>query len=286
MKGSAAWTIGRAMVVVLLSGLGGATLVRIAPGFGVDERALDPRLSPESRAAVEREHEAERDPMAFYVRFVGGMLRGEAGRSIVFGEPVGQLISERAPATIGFVLTGLAYGWMAALFSAVVAVVNRRTAAAVAAMTVSGTFLSIPAAVLATIGLLLRLSPSLVIAAVVFPRIFPHAYEQLRSARSAPHVTMARAAGLGASRLFVYYVLLPAMAPLIALAGVSITLAFGAAIPVEALADVPGIGQLAWRSAMERDLPVLVGVTLCLILAARFVTLLSAVPPRETRFAA
>ena len=45
---------------------------------------------------------------------------------------------------------------------------------------------------------------------------------------------------------------------LLALAGVTVSLAFGAAIPVEAIADSPGVGQLAWQAALGRDLPVLV----------------------------
>jgi len=56
----------------------------------------------------------------------------------------------------------------------------------------------------------------------------------------------------------------PALVPLIALAGVSVPLAFSASIPVEALADAPGIGQLTWQAALGRDLPVLVTVTLLL----------------------
>ena len=39
-------------------------------------------------------------------------------------------------------------------------------------------------------------------------------------------------------------------------------LALGAAIPVEALCSIPGIGQLAWQAAMGRDLSLLVTVTL------------------------
>jgi peptide/nickel transport system permease protein len=131
-------------------------------------------------------------------------------------------------------------------------------------MTVSGSLLSIPSAVLATVCLLLRLSPAIAIAAVVFPRIFPNAYELLRESLAAPHVVTARARGLPATRLFFFHVVPSALMPLIALGGVSVTLAFGAAIPVEALADSPGIGQLAWQAALGRDLPVLVTVTLLL----------------------
>ena len=37
--------------------------------------------------------------------------------------------------------------------------------------------------------------------------------------------------------------------------------ALGAAIPVEVLCDLPGIGQLAWLAALGRDLPLLVNLT-------------------------
>jgi len=56
---------------------------------------------------------------------------------------------------------------------------------------------------------------------------------------------------------------------LLALAGVSVTMAFSAAIPIEAVGDVPGIGQLAWQAALGRDLPVLVSLTLLLMLLTR-----------------
>ena len=37
-------------------------------------------------------------------------------------------------------------------------------------------------------------------------------------------------------------------------------------LPVEVIFGVPGIGQLAWNAAMERDLPVLLAVTLLMSL--------------------
>jgi peptide/nickel transport system permease protein len=109
-----------------------------------------------------------------------------------------------------------------------------------------------------------RLSPAIAIGAVVFPRIFPNVYEQLRASLAAPHVVTARARGLPTARLFLFHVLPSALMPLIALGGVSVTLAFGASIPVEALADSPGLGQLAWQAALGRDLAVLVSLTLLL----------------------
>jgi peptide/nickel transport system permease protein len=44
--------------------------------------------------------------------------------------------------------------------------------------------------------------------------------------------------------------------------GVSFAISCGAAIPIEALCDSPGLGQLAWQAALSRDLPLIVNVTL------------------------
>src|SRR5215472_9923811 len=88
---SAIWIIGRGIVILLISGFVGATLVRLAPGFGIDEEALDPRLSAQSIQAVERQHAVERNLFTFYGRYLGGLVRGDAGRSVVFGKPIGSL---------------------------------------------------------------------------------------------------------------------------------------------------------------------------------------------------
>jgi peptide/nickel transport system permease protein len=272
---SAAWIIGRGIVILLISGFAGATLVRLAPGFGIDEEALDPRLSAQSIQALERQHVGERNPLTFYGRYLGGLLRGNAGRSVVFGKPIGPLLKERAPATIHAVVGGLAIGWIAAILFATASALSGRVATVLVAAAISGFLLSIPSAVLATLCLLLRLSPTIAIAAVVFPRVFPHTYEQIRASLTAPHVVMARARGVPRTRLFLFHVAPAALVPLVALGGVSITLAFGASIPIEALADSPGIGQLAWQAALGHDLPVLVGITLLLTAATVFASVLS-----------
>ena len=67
------------------------------------------------------------------------------------------------------------------------------------------------------------------------------------------------------------YVLGAAAPQFIALAGVALVLAFGSIIPMEALCDVPGIGQLAWKAAIARDLPLLSGLALIITFVAAFV---------------
>jgi peptide/nickel transport system permease protein len=60
---------------------------------------------------------------------------------------------------------------------------------------------------------------------------------------------------------------LPVAGPqMIALAGITVSIALGASIPVESLCGLPGIGQLAWQAALSRDLPLLVNLTLLVTL--------------------
>jgi ABC-type dipeptide/oligopeptide/nickel transport system permease component len=41
---------------------------------------------------------------------------------------------------------------------------------------------------------------------------------------------------------------------------------FGTAVPIEALCDSAGIGQLAWYAAINRDLPLIMNLTLIVTL--------------------
>ena len=52
-------------------------------------------------------------------------------------------------------------------------------------------------------------------------------------------------------------------------------MAIGAAIPVEAICDVPGLGRLAWNAAMARDLPLLVNLTMIVAVATSITTAVS-----------
>ncbi len=53
---------------------------------------------------------------------------------------------------------------------------------------------------------------------------------------------------------------------MIALAGITVSVALGASIPVESLCGLPGVGELAWQAALSRDLPLLVNLTVLVTL--------------------
>ena len=90
-----------------------------------------------------------------------------------------------------------------------------------------------------------------------------------------PHVIFGRARGVSSASRIPMVCVTCCCGSADRVAGVSITLALSASIPVEALADSPGIGHLAWKAALGRDLPVLVTITLLLTAITTLVNLCS-----------
>src|SRR5437899_2572986 len=118
--------VGRGILILLISGLLGAALVRMAPGG--DEQELDPRLRRESIEILRRQRAAQQNSLDFYPRFIAGLLRGDGGNSTLFGAPVAQLIRERIGTTARTVLIGLAAGWCAAVLLAILSALDGRVA--------------------------------------------------------------------------------------------------------------------------------------------------------------
>lgn len=249
------------IAVIVLGGLLAATMVRLAPGFDVDESQLDPRLSPETVAAMKAEKAGQRNIAHFYARFLGRALRGDLGESQTLKQPVRQLITERLPATARLAGAGLLAAWILAFGMAVAAAMTRSRSLDLTTTVLSGAFLCVPAAVLGLLTIIARSPAFLAIACVIFPKLFRYCRNLLTDSYEKPHVIMARAKGLSGTRVLVWHVLPACARPMFALAGVSVSLALGACIPVEALCGIPGIGQLAWQAAIGRDLPLLVTLT-------------------------
>jgi|ERR1017187_406278 peptide/nickel transport system permease protein len=251
---------------VLLGGLFSATLVRLAPGFDVDEQQLDPHLSAESVQALRAARRQDHNIFRFYFSYMNRAAHGDLGTSLALGQPVRSLLRDRTPLTLRLLILGLGLGWVAALTLALTAAWLRLSTYDLFTTLVSGTFLCIPAAVLALLSVLWNVPGSLAIALIVFPRIYRYARNLLAKSYSLPHIVTARAKGLGEARILFWHVV-PSVAPqLLAVAGVSVSMAVGAAIPVEALCGLAGVGQLAWQAALARDLPLLINITILVTL--------------------
>jgi peptide/nickel transport system permease protein len=262
----------RRLVVLICLGLGGAllsaTLVRFAPGYGVEERELDPRWNALSVEALRQKQALHEGLASYYFHYLSALAHGDLGESDSLKMPVRELLRQRLPITGNSVVRGLGIAWLAAALLASLGLASRGWIYEASSTAFSSVLLSLPSAVVAMLAVHLRAPVFCAIGVVVFPRLYRYIRSLLVRSYDQPHVLAARARGLGSAAIFWRHVLPLAAPPLLALFGVSFAIAFGAAIPIEALCDSPGLGQLAWHAALSRDLPLIVNVTLvvCLVM--------------------
>jgi len=209
---------------------------------------------------------ASQNVLHYYADYLRGALHGDLGVSHTLGQPVQRLLRDRWPVTLRVAGIGLLLGWFLATAVAFAISLSRFSVCEILGTTVSGAFLCIPAAVLALLSVIFNAPGYLALALIVFPKIYRYSRNLLAKGHAMPHVTAARAKGLGELRILLWHVLPTAGPQMIALAGITVSIALGASIPVESLCGLPGIGQLAWQAALARDLPLLVNVTVLVTL--------------------
>jgi peptide/nickel transport system permease protein len=259
------------IMVVLLGGFAAAALVRYSPGFDVDENAWNPKISAQTLTAMNAGKEQRSQLLPFYGRYLAAAVRGEFGESESLRVPIKELLRDRVPVSSRILVPGIAGGLFLGAVLAWLAVWPRRASLSILASGASGLLLAIPPAVLA-LGFFFTEKPlALAVALALLPRVFGTMRALLQDVASSPALLAARARGVRQPVLAFRYGLGTVAPQLIALAGVSLVLAFGSLVPIEALCDVPGIGQLAWKAALSRDLPLLSALALIITFTVAFV---------------
>lgn len=254
------------VATALLGGFLAATLIRLAPGFNSDEALLDPRLNFASVQALKQVRADQNNIFRFYAHSLRRAFRGDLGVSLSLGQPVSDLLRQRIPLTLRLVGMALLFSWAAVMAFAMSAAGLRMSAFDGLATVLSGTLLCIPAAVSALLAVLWNVPGALAIGLIIFPRDYRYTRNLLAKAYTLPHVLAARAKGLSEWRILLWHVIPVAAPQILAVAGVSVSFALGADIPVEALCGLAGVGQLAWQAALSRDLPLLVNITVLVTL--------------------
>jgi peptide/nickel transport system permease protein len=254
------------ILAVLAGGFIASALVRYSPGFDIDENSWNPQISAATLAAMHVRREYENRLPRFYARYLARALRGDLGESDSFHVPVTELLRHRAGVTAELMATGVAGGMLLGGALAWLAVWPRRSGFEVTAVTVSGLLLAVPPAVLGLAFFLTSAPLGVAVVLAILPRVFGTLRALWGDLYNSGALLAARARGMTPWVLAWRYVLRPAASQLIALGGVALVMAFGVLIPVEAICDVPGIGQLTWQAANSRDLPLLCGLALIITL--------------------
>jgi peptide/nickel transport system permease protein len=251
----------RVAAILLVAGFA-MILVRYGPGFETDDRDLDPSLSEATRNAMHNQRRAEGRLIEYARDFAAGALHGDFGESKSLGVPVRELIAERGPATLRILAVGTSVAWLAGLLWAIALAIFRAPAFAGISSLASACLLCLPTAAIAALMLNANWPAEMVLAVALVPKVFQVSRGLIEQAVDHGEILAARARGLRTGRLLGWYVLPRIAGPMLAWLAATMGLAIGAVVPIEVICDVPGLGQLAWKAALARDLPVLVVLTL------------------------
>jgi peptide/nickel transport system permease protein len=259
----------RTVAIVLLVVIGSAVLVRFAPGYLSDAREMDSRYGDAARAELSAEAARSNSLGQIFSTEIAGWMRGGLGNSRQYDVPVLELILPRLAVTAGLLLRAIVFAWTLALCASLLASARRNPS--LLWQTPATLLLAVPTAAMATICLLAGSGgPVLVMTLLLAARDFKFLDRILGQAWRDPHLLQARAQGVTTLRLVHAHILPGIASQLLALATLSIVTALSALVPVEVIFSVPGLGQLAWGAAMNRDLPVLLAVTMIMAVAVTF----------------
>ncbi|MDX2437217.1 MAG: ABC transporter permease [Acidobacteriota bacterium] len=269
-------------------------VVQAAPGSYAD--TIDnPRLSPETRAAIRAHYGADKPVLDQYLRWLGAVATGDLGVSFMYREPVTRVLARALPPTVLLAGTGLAitlllglvlavasarkpYGWadrVISFFSLGLYGVPSFWLAGGLIMVFSlrlgwlppSHMYSVGASDLSTIDSLFDLLRHLVLPAICLGLVGAagtarYLRATLIDVRSSRFMLAARARGLPEWRLLWVHALRPALLPVVTLFGLSLPILVSGSVVVETIFSWPGMGQVAYNAARARDIPLILGATL------------------------
>lgn len=259
-------------------------LLRVMPG-GPAVALLGVMATPEQIAALNTLYGFDQPILTQYFTYIGNLLQGDLGRSMIFRRPVSEVIANALPVTLSLAAYVLVLSVVSTVILGVIAALRKGTL-------IDNVIRSVP---LFGIGLPVFWIGAvlLYLFALVFP-IFPAGGLKpgvggflwslflpalaisvsisailIRSMRRAlidvlesDYVTTARAAGLRGNRLLFGHILFNAAIPTLTLFGVVFVSLLGGTIIIEQVFALPGIGKLLIQSFAQRDIALVMGIVL------------------------
>jgi peptide/nickel transport system permease protein len=269
-----------ALVTLLMVSVVVFAITNLLPGDAAEE-SLGQAATPETVAALRAQFGLDQPAPVRYARWLGHLLTGNPGTSLLNGKPVTALIGQRLPSSL--VLAGvtaavsvplaLALGILSAMLSGSLfdRAVNVGTVALV----------SVPEFLIATLAVLLfavklrwlsALShtddiasftgfvrayamPVFTLCCVIVAQMARMTRAALLDQLGAPYVEMARLKGAGPVRVVLVHALPNAIGPIANAVALSLSYLLGGVLIVETVFNYPGIANLMVDAVTTRDIP-------------------------------
>lgn len=288
-------------------GLGLATLfvvsilifisVELLPGDAATA-LLGQSATEENLAALRRNLGLDQPLHVRYLDWLGGIVQGDLGNSVLSGKPIVELIGGKLGNT--FFLAGLtaliavpislALGLMAALWrnSIFDRVANAATLTSISfpeffVAYILGAWLATSAGVLPWVSksmpvdpslgerLYYTLLPALTMTLVVVAHMMRLTRAAIINLMALPYIEMARLKGASQTRIIVRHALPNALAPIVNVIALNLAYLITGVVLVEVVFSYPGLGQFLVDNVTKRDVTVVQAI--CLIFAATYILL-------------
>jgi peptide/nickel transport system permease protein len=267
------------------------SFVHLLPGDVIDTMVGDEEAEdPETRAILTKEYGLDQPIIVQYGVWLGKVLQGDFGRSILTRRPVADELFSVFPATIYLAITGTVLSFLIAVPLGTLAAVNRNSIIDYFVQLGSISGISVPEYMFAILCILLfslhlgwlpssgYVSPfddfgrSLYYMAMpAFVVAFRHAAHTTRLTRASildeinkDYVITARSLGFSENRVIFKYTLRNAMIPTLTVSGLQLANALGGTVVIETVFAWPGIGYEIYLSIVSHDFPIVQGGMLML----------------------
>lgn len=260
------------------------SFVHFLPGDVISVLAGEEAVhDPEVRAALEKEFGLDKPIYVQYFAWLGKVLRGDFGDSLVTRRPIALELFERIPATAYLALVSIAIAMLISIPLGTIAAVKRNTSVDYVAQTTSLLGISIPEfwfAIMAILFFSLYLgwlpsseyySPWDNFGKSVLHLILPACAIGFRQAAyttrltrssmldevSREYVDTARSLGLPERKVIYKYTLRNALIPTLTISGIQLYQLLGGTVVIETIFAWPGIGRAIYEAIVARDFPLI-----------------------------
>ncbi|MFB7031642.1 MULTISPECIES: ABC transporter permease [unclassified Streptomyces] len=292
--------IAQLIPVILVVSLVLFLLLRLMPGDPT-LAILGPEATDADRAVLRTDLGLDVPLWQQFTQWLGALGRGDLGISWLTGEQVGAVISDRLAATIELGFIALLFALLVGVPAGVLAAVRRRTRTDTV-LNSGGLFaLSTPHFYLAALLILVfalwlkvlppsgyvpftqdpvenlrhMVLPAVTIGSTIAAVTMRQTRAALLAAFNEDYIRTAEASGLSRRRIVGIYALRNAIVPVVTVVALQIGALMSATVVTETVFTLPGMGTLIVNGVFSRDLPVVQGAVLMVVVFVLLVNLLA-----------
>ena len=272
--------LGQAVLILIGISLVTFFLLYIVPADPAQVMVSRSISGPEQIAEVRHQLGLDRPFHEQYLRYLGGLVQGDLGRSYLQKTEVATLIWSRLPATALLIAGAIFFEIVIGMTMGLFASLRRGSRLDQGLMVASFVFASTPQFVMGILllyvfAVYLDWLPmggygtlaQLVLPALTLGVLGAGWYSRLMRSSMIDvlhqdFIRTARAKGLKRATIIVRHALPNAILPIVGLIGSDIGYFLSQTVVVESVFGWPGIGQLAWQAIQRIDIPIIMGVTI------------------------